>query len=260
MEHKIIGRRLQEYYKRIVFDEPSHTYKVAGRNLTPVSTFIKNFVKPFEAHKIAPYTARKEGITTEECLQNWDKIRDEACANGTRVHDFGERYVIKNYGVISPLKFKGVLQHLKDGEELQPKELALIKFWENKPDFYVPVALELRMFCEELGIAGTADIILLDTRDNSLVIADYKTNKDLFKQYKEQKLKGIFRDMNDCPYSKYKIQLSTYQILLELTRYKISRRFLVWLKEDGNYEIFDTSDITTKIKDYFAVKKEYANW
>lgn len=244
----------------MVFDEPSHTYKVRGNGLMPVSTFIKNFVKPFEANKIAPYTAAKEGITTQQVLTNWDTIRIEACANGTRVHDFGERYVIDNYNVSSDLKFKSVLQHLKNDEKLQPKELALIKFWKKKPEYYIPVALELRMFCEELGIAGTADIILLDTRDNTLVIADYKTNKDLFKQYKDQKLLGIFKHMNDCPYSKYKIQLSMYQILLELTGYKVSRRFLVWLKEDGEYEVFDTKNITGEIINYFALRKQYANW
>jgi hypothetical protein len=260
MEHKIIGRRLQEYFNRVVFDEPSHTYKVAGKGLMPVSNFIKKFVKPFEADKIAPYTAIKEGKTAAQVKAEWEKIRVDACDMGTRVHDFGERYAIKNYGVVSSLKFSSVYQHLKRGEQLHPKEQAVIKFWKKKPKWFIPVSLELRMFCEELGIAGTADIILLDTRDNTLVIADYKTNKDLFKQYKDQKLLGIFRDMNDCPFSKYKIQLSAYQVLLEKTGYKVSRRFLVWLKEDGNYEIFNTSDITDRVRNYFAAKKEYANW
>jgi hypothetical protein len=260
MEHKIIGRRLIDHFKGMVFNEAEHTYKVVGKGLTPVSTFIHNFVKPFVAEKIAPYTAAKEGITTEQCLKNWDNTREEACRNGTMVHDFGERYVIDRYGVVSDLKYSSVLQHLKNDEKLQPKSLALVKFWNRMPDFYYPVALELRMFCEKLGIAGTADIILMDKRDGSLAIFDYKTNKDLFKQYKDQKLLGIFRDMNDCPYSKYKIQLSTYQILLEKTGYKVSRRALVWLKEDGNYEIFDTADITDRIEGYFKAKREYANW
>jgi hypothetical protein len=260
MEHKIIGRKLINHFKQIVFDEASHTYKVAGKGLTPVSTFIHKFVKPFEAEKIAPYSAKKEGCTVAEIRAKWDKQRIEACDNGTMVHDFGERYVIETYGVVSDLKYSSILQHLKNDEELQPKSQALVKFWDNMPDYYQPVALELRMFCVEMGIAGTADIILWDKRDNTLAIFDYKTNKDLFKQYKDQKLLGIFRGMNDCPYSKYKIQLSTYQILLEKTGYKVSRRALVWLKEDGNYEVFDTADITDKIEGYFKDKREYANW
>jgi len=260
MRHKIIGRRLQESFKRLTFDEASHTYEATGVGLIPVSTFIKEFVKPFKAHQVAPYTAIKEGISAEQVLKNWDRIREEACDNGTRVHDFGERYVIQKYAVVSNLKFRGVYQHLKAGEKLQPKELALIKFWRELPSYYIPVSLELRMFCEDLGIAGTADIILLDTRDNTLVIADYKTNKDLFKQYKDQKLLGIFNDVDDTPYSKYKIQLSAYQILLEKTGYKVSRRFLIWLKANGEYKTFDTGDITKKIENHFENKKVYANW
>lgn len=260
MEHKIIGRRLIKTFDRLVFDEPSHTYKVVGQGLTAVSNVIKEFVRPFDRKKISGFSAKKEGISQTQILKRWDNIRDEACANGTRAHDFGERYVIDKYGVPTNLTFDSVEQHLKEGEELSPKELALIKFWDKKPEWYVPVCLELRMFCVEMGVAGTADIILLDKRDNTLVIADYKTNKDLFKNYKDQKLLGIFKDLKDCPYSKYVIQLSMYQILLEKTGYKVSRRFLVWLKEDGDYEIFNTPDVTDRLIKHFDNQKQYASW
>lgn len=260
MEHKIIGRRLIKSFNKLVFDEPSHTYKVVGVGLTPVSTLIKEFVKPFDSQKMSKFTARKENISQQQVLKNWEQIKDEACANGTRVHDFGERYVIDKYGVESNLNFKSVNQHLAPGEKHSPKELALIKFWEKKPEWFVPVSLELRMFCIELGVAGTADIILLDTRDRTLVIADYKTNKDLFKNYKDQRLLGIFGDLKDCPYSKYVIQLSMYQILLEKAGYKVSRRFLVWLKKDGDYTIYDTPDITKKLTGHFNTQKQYESW
>jgi hypothetical protein len=260
MEHKLLGRRLIKHFDKMVFDEPSHTYKVVGRGLKPVSTFIGEFHEKFNAERQAPYTAKKEGISTKQVRANWDKTRDDACAHGTRVHDFGERYVIDRYEVESDLKYKSVTQHLQEGEELDSKELALIKFWDKKPEWFVPVALELRMFCLELGIAGTADIILVDTRNNSLVIADYKTNKDLFKNYKDKRLLGIFSDLKDMPYSKYVIQLSMYQMLLEKAGYRVSRRFLVYLKADGEYVLYDTPDVTSKLKGHFNNQKEYASW
>ena len=260
MEDKLLGRRLLDHFKKMVFDEPSHTYTVVGKGLKPVSTVIKDFDKPFVAEKQAGFSAMKRGITKEAMLKEWDDIRIEACDNGTRVHDFGERYVIEKYGVVSNLIFMSADQHLKKGEKLQPKELALIKFWDKKPEWFVPVCLELRMFCVEMGVAGTADIILVDKRDNTLVIADYKTNKDLFKNFKDKRLLGIFRDLKDMPYSKYVIQLSMYQILLEKAGYKVSRRFLVWLRADGEYEIMDTPNVTEKLLEYFKKKKEYASW
>ena len=255
MQHKIIGRRLLKFFDKIVFDEVSHTYKVTGQNLTPVSNIIKTWVEPFNAKAQSVYSGRKEGVSAEEMQKRWKKISDDACTLGTMVHDFGERYVIDRYGVDSRLEFKDVYQHIKKCNKQTPKEVALIKFWDEKPDYLVPICLELRMFSVELGVAGTADIILLDTRDNTIVIADYKTNKDLYKRFKEKTLLGQFKYLPDTPLSKYQIQLSMYQILLELSDYKVSRRFLIWLKEDGNYEIFDTPNHTKELKQYFYEKE-----
>jgi hypothetical protein len=260
MQHLIIGNKIRAYFKAIVFDEYAHSYTVRGRGLTPVSTLIKEFCRPFHAQKIADNLERKTGKPAEDFIQEWEDIKNEACQLGTRAHDFGERYVIDKFKVPSTLTFKKVNQHLKEGEDLSPKEKALIKFWDELPSYYAPILLEMRMFNEDWGIAGTADIILLDTRDYSLVIADYKTNRDLFKQFADQKLLSIFSHMNDTPYSHYKIQLSTYQLLLEETGYKVSRRFLIWLKEDGEYETFDTGDISKEIKYYLEKKKEYSDW
>ncbi len=91
---------------------------------------------------------------------------------------------------------------------MSAKELALVKFWNEKPDYLVPICLELRMFCVKLGIAGTADIIFLDTRDNSIVIGDYKTNKDVYKRHELQMMVGDFDFLPDTPESHYQIQLS----------------------------------------------------
>lgn len=260
MQHLIIGNKIRAHFKSIIFDEYAHSYTVRGRGLIPVSTLIKEFCRPFHAQSIAENLERKTGRIAQSFIEEWNDIKDEACRLGTRAHDFGERYVIDRFKVPSQLTFKEVNQHLKEGEDLSPKEKALVKFWDELPSYYIPILLELRMFNEEFGIAGTADIILLDTRDNTLVIADYKTNKDLFKQFLNQKLLSIFSHMNDTPYSHYKIQLSTYQLLIEQTGYKVSRRFLIWLKEDGEYETFDTGDISKEIKYYLEKKKEYSDW
>ena len=51
-----------------------------------------------------------------------------------------------------------------------------------------------------------------------------------------------------------------YQILLEKTGYKVSRRFLVWLKEDGDYTVYDTPNVMDKLNGYFNKQKQYASW
>ena len=103
------------------------------------------------------------------------------------------------------------------------------------------------MFHHTYDYAGTADIILLDQRDGSLVIADYKTNKNLFKQYKNQKMLAPFSFLDDTPYNHYQLQFSYYQILLEQTGLTVSDRMLIYLKLDGTYKVFHTNDYTEKL-------------
>jgi hypothetical protein len=255
-----IEEKVRDTFSDLQFYVKQHKYTVKGNSFESVSNLIKNFVKEFEAEKIAPYSAKKEGISTKKVLKNWKKISKKACKFGTRVHDFGERYASNRYGLQTNASFKFVNQHLKKGEILAPQELALIKFWEDKPDYIVPIILELRMFSEEFGFAGTADLILLDTRDMSLIIGDYKTNKDLYKQYKNQKLLGIFSSLEDMPINKYQIQLSYYQILLKQAGFHISRRFVVWLKEDATYEVINTADFTEQLTETLHKNKIDVSW
>lgn len=251
---------IKSKFNNLKFNQERHTYTVDGKKLISVSGLIKDFVEPFDADKISEYVAQSRGITKQEVLKEWKDIKNQACRFGTRVHDFGERYASDKYKVKVDITFYDVYQHLGPEEKLSPQEEALKNFWRDKPSYIVPILLELRMYSEELEYAGTADLIFVDTRDGSLIIGDYKTNKDLFKQHKNQKLTGIFSDLPDTPYSKYEIQLSFYKILLEQTGFKVSRTFIVWLKESGDYEIFDTDDYTKKLKGYLTQRKIDKSW
>lgn len=64
----------------------------------------------------------------------------------------------------------------------------------------------------------------------------HNTNKDLFKNYKEQKMLPPFDKFLDCSFNMYKLQLSMYQYFLEQTGYEVESRTLIWLKPDGTYE------------------------
>ena len=116
------------------------------------------------------------------------------------------------------------------------------------PEHIVVVFNELKMFSYGLGIAGTADLILFNTITKKFIICDFKTNYDLFKNYKEKKLLTPFTNLLDSPYNKYQIQLSFYQILFELSGYEVESRKIIWLKESGVYEIYNTQDLTNELK------------
>ena len=223
-----IKEDLLKYFSNLNFDEPTHTYTVGKTQLKSVSHFIGKYKNKFDSSSIAPLVAKKRGITTEEVLQEWEDTKNKSCELGTKVHLFGENYV--NNG------FKG--------EPSDGYEKAIVEFWKIIPNHIVPLVMELQMYNKDWEIAGTSDIILYNTLTKKIIIADYKTNKDLFKNYKEQKMLYPFNNYLDNSFNVYQLQLSMYQLLLEQTGLKVEKRIIVWIKPDGTFKCYKTEDLT----------------
>lgn len=147
--------KIKEYFKELQFDAQKHSYEVRGKPLTSVSKTIGKFVEKVDFDKIAGFIAKKRGITKAEVLAEWNAKKVASCNQGTSVHTFGENY------------FKGK-QPTNGFEE------AIVKFWDNIPDYIEPFLFELQMFSETLGIAGTSDIILFNKKTGKFILADYK--------------------------------------------------------------------------------------
>jgi hypothetical protein len=224
--------KIKEPFNKLSFEEKRHKYYVEETPIKhSVSGLIGKFYESFDAEKIAPYSAAKAGVTTEEMLRQWAEINQESRDRGHRVHNFGELYQFDRS--LKPSCFQ---------------EKAIVKFWQDLPEHIIPVAAELRMYHFKYLFAGTADIILFDTKTQTYIIADYKTNKDLFKNFNNKTLLEPFSHLLDNPLNHYVIQLSFYQILLEQVGVKISKRIIIWLGLDGNYQLFNTEDVTEILK------------
>mgnify|MGYP003602773154 CR=1 FL=1 len=232
--------KIQEYFRGLEFEASSHQYSHKGQNLNSVSSVIKRYTEPFDADKIAFFVARKRSkdlgyeVSKEEILQEWEDKKNAACDRGNLAHAFGEEFA-----------------EIYDSPELPVAktgfETAIMSFWDNIPDHIQPFLFELKMFSTELGIAGTADMILYNTLTGKFIICDYKTNEDLFKNHKGKKLLAPFKDMLDMPFSKYELQLSMYQILFEQCGFEVEARRIIWLKEDGTYTNYRTRDLTERL-------------
>ncbi len=93
--------------------------------------------------------------------------------------------------------------------------------------------------------SGRSDVHGHNTLNNTLILGDFKTNEDLFKNFKGQRLLKPFNFLLDTPFSKYNLQLSYYQILLEqIPDIKVEKRKIIWLKPSGQYFTYDTEDYT----------------
>jgi hypothetical protein len=240
---KEIRKNLMMPFIKLDFDENKHVYFVENKPLkASVSKLIKEFYIPFPASKKARELTQENkdagvinkytGMSEKEILAQWKAINKEAIDRGHRVHLFGEHY--------------------PSNPQMKPKckqEEAVVKFWKDLPDHIIPVTMELRMYHFTKMFGGTADIILFDTKKGEYIIADYKTNNDLFKNFRSKKMTGIFSHLLDMPFSHYEIQLSYYQIMLEQTGCQVGKRVIVYLQKDGNYTLYDTTDYTKELKE-----------
>lgn len=219
---------ISKTFEGLSFEEDKHLYFLDDRPLKiSVSGLISNYYEKFDSYGNSLRVAKREGRTQEEVLQEWADKAKVGTDLGSRVHLFGEFYPFDRS--LKP----------KDGYEE-----AIVKFWNDLPDFIIPVKMELRMFHKKYKFAGTADILLYNTRTKTFIIGDYKTNIDLFKNFKGKKMFSPFSELFDCSFNKYQLQLSYYQLLFEQTGLKVSDRKLIWLLPNGNYEMYSLTDYT----------------
>lgn len=247
--------KITETFKDIVFDEEPHKYYVNGKEITCVSNVTHIFKPPFNQLEKAEGCYQKyydkEGhmyyhMTVDEILHFWDVNNKQSTTDGTNRHNFGEScfyYMTGQYDKIYP-EFKDRLTEDGGFEARFPKEVAIVKFWEELPVCFIPILCENKVYREDLNYSGTFDILFfydaeLDgkTADKSgFCIFDYKTNKNLYNQFGGETLLPPFEDMPNMDLSLYKLQLALYELALRAIGMKIIDRRLIWLKPDETYE------------------------
>lgn len=195
---------LECYNPHLVLEEPGHTYRLTNNpaaEFTSVTTFIDKFFEPFDGPEIAANLVathhRYQHRTVEELLDEWG----DAGPHGHKVHDEIENYALGN-DILSEDKARQGVQFLKDHILCKP----YLKIWP-----------ELRICSLSRGLAGTVDLLVLNTRTGIYSIVDWKTNKkiDTYPFRGKTGIRPETSDFPDCKYSKYGLQMSLYRFLLE---------------------------------------------
>jgi len=187
----------------IILDEQTHKYILKGKEkikfvsvTTCISEYFEIFDKEKIAYKLVTYNPKYAGKTVEELIGEW-----EASASfGTAVHKEIEDYINhKNPPTID-------------------KAIAGIN-WLNKYLIKSEFDLfsEVIIYCENLKIAGTIDLIVYDKLNKVYHILDWKTSKSVSSEsYKMKKgNKPETEDLLDSKFNHYALQLSLYRYLLE---------------------------------------------
>ena len=146
------------------------------------------------------------------------------------------------------------------------KEFSVKKFYDEKSDCLIPVGAEFKLSTRYMGdkvrkICGTCDLLFYEEDplfgEGQFVLADWKTNVSLKNDFKRKNgicMKFPFDNMIDDALSHYTLQFNLYRRMLESVGVKIGDMRLIWLKEDGDYEIIKIGKLSDSILDRVLAK------
>ena len=239
----------------LFFEEEGHKYNdTMGNEYLSVTTLIHDYYNHFDADYWAHKKAREQGKSEKAIKAEWERIKNEACARGTKTHN-GIEDAIKDVS-----KFKDAIKYLTESSSgrvitiadipnLIPQPLDIDKFKEatnNKYseiyrvfEFYInkgyTIYSEIGAYLMDYLISGTIDILCY--RPTDFVILDWKTNRDGLKfeagYYKkdkktipnqltnewirkDEKMLPPLSHLDNCNGEHYTMQLSLYAIAVEL--------------------------------------------
>lgn len=219
-------------FNEIVFEKAQHKYFVNKKEFRSVSSIIEKIAPKFQSHFISKAVASRKGVSQEEVLKEWEQTRDAAANFGTETHDFASS---KRKAKPDSLAKLGVVEFFKAIE----KEYDII--YQEKPIYH-----------KKYKIAGTPDLVLRHKKTKKNIIADFKTNKQLFDIKSDELFAYPFLYPN-ANYFKYVLQLNYYQLMLE-QEMKIDDRIIVWLNLDEEnltfYNLYHVPNIQSRIIQY----------
>jgi len=206
----------------IILNKDMHEYKLIGESefaFTSVTTYIGKFFEKFDSIKIATNLTKNHpkysNYTIESLLAEWK----EAADYGTKVHNEIENWV-------------------KNG--IEPKELKSIngknwlKNYQSKSS--MDIFSEIIIYSKELRIAGTIDILAKDNQSDEYVLIDWKTSKKITTVSYGHKTGNheATKNVMDCNFYHYSLQLSLYRFLLEeYYGYRVRNQVIAHIKDDG---------------------------
>lgn len=211
---------LYQYFRDVTFNDTDHSYWYKGKKLTSATTkkaeikgdFHREYwlkYKTLEATEGVdivpngyPYFringVRKHykniNVDTSELEAEWEKKKEDGLRKGTAIHKYLENAWNRKY---------------------YTRRSELLDSYIEDHAHYIPISLE-QIVSDFKYHGGQVDGIFYDIITDEIVMADYKTDKELLTKSKyRNKLKYPFEDLDDCNYNGYRIQMNMYRYMLE---------------------------------------------
>lgn len=258
------------YSNKLLFIEETHQYFLDGVEFECVSNITHRY-KPITSEMMAENCVRSKKhdtdpsykyykMTKQEILDLWNKKASASCQFGTETHSFGESMFYYMTGQDDKILPECKNKFDENGPKPTNKfEEAIVKFWNDLPENFIPVLAETKVFNKlATPYAGTFDILFYYYDENNpdksgLIIFDYKTNEDLYKNYGDM-LKEPFNDMISQDVSYYTLQLNLYALPLEQIGFRVIGRRLIWVRPDGTYQKIRIKNVLERLKKALNIK------
>ena len=265
---KIRNKILKEF-NDLIFIEEGHKYFLNGEQLPSVSEVTHHFCAyPFDSEERAVAYAEKNGETPQYWLDKWRFTNLKATTSGTLTHEYGESLGWLRNGHPEFITESCKPKYVKDKDWLiptRPKEESVLKFYDELNENLHFVLAETKVYTGKntkltnlkQNYCGTFDILFYykdpnNDENSGLCIFDFKTNRELRKDFSRENGKFLlppFGDLYEEPLSYYTLQLSCYQLPLEDIGLKVIARRIVWLKDDGTYELIPLQSVTDRLRE-----------
>ena len=235
----------------IHLDERTHTYHIAINEVVvtsfmSVTKLVKSHFQPFDS-QAALKTVRRSmnrkyiGMTDAAVLKKWREDGKKAAEQGTTLHKKIEDF------------YNGEGFSIDEG---CPDQEQFIQFWQDHKHELTPYRTEWEVYDEDAKLAGSIDMVFKDSAGKFLIY-DWKRTKEIKPGKNYGKFgRGLARDLPDCSYWHYALQLNTYKFILS-RRYglEIDAMYLVrFHPESSGYEKIHLPDLQSLVSSILATR------
>lgn len=230
-------------FTNIEFNSKHHTYRLNGRRLANVSSLVSQVKPPFDADYWANRKAKERGCSPEEIKAEWDAKRQASLDLGNEVHKWIEQ-------ILTGVEFPADPYLRLNSWPAQVDQFN--HFWQKTKDFSEVVKLEWVVGDADLGVAGTADCLLLNRETGEYHLFDWKTNSKFRLDNRFQTMLYPFNDLDDCELNTSSLQLSLYRLIIEKnTNIEMGHAYIVHLTGTG-YQVHQAVDLRKRAEQWLT--------
>jgi hypothetical protein len=179
----------------ILFDPVAHTYYYQYTEVFDgVTGWVGKYKQPFNRDGISFAIARRDGISQQEVLANWEEKRDSSAEYGNFAHDAIERWIKGERRLKGQKEYVDLVKPVLEAEGLKP------------------IDAEFVVYDEDIRKASPIDVLCVREATGKLVVVDTKTYEKgvEWKGYKDAKLLYPLHLLPDANFYHTSLQVGIY--------------------------------------------------